>query len=236
MKRFGFFVFFSAIFFQILGVQQCSDEDADGDGWTVEDGDCDDTNSFVHPGAQEVCDLADNDCDGTVDEDIPDCELTGICTDPSATIDEFSFDCVDNDIVSSQENILPQNVFFCFYNESVLIANQDVQVQGYNLWTEEVTAGNEDEVSLFVWKGYSASVELSEGWYGTSVETTTDLFRLDIVTPQEPEKFDQLFATGFVEFRDTGEEVELIAVAAAFDVQWGQGESEEGCIEHLQDF
>ena len=40
--------------------------DADGDGWTVDQGDCDDTDPTVNPDADEVCgDHADNDCDGT---------------------------------------------------------------------------------------------------------------------------------------------------------------------------
>ena len=42
--------------------------DADGDG--VEAGeDCDDTNASVFPGADELCDGVDNDCDGDTDED-----------------------------------------------------------------------------------------------------------------------------------------------------------------------
>ena len=45
--------------------------DADGDGST-EDVDCDDTRSDIHPGAEEVCDSADNDCDGEIDEDATD--------------------------------------------------------------------------------------------------------------------------------------------------------------------
>ncbi|MCB9743212.1 MAG: FG-GAP repeat protein [Alphaproteobacteria bacterium] len=40
--------------------------DADGDGYAVEE-DCDDADPAVHPGAEEVCDGADNDCDGQVD-------------------------------------------------------------------------------------------------------------------------------------------------------------------------
>jgi len=44
--------------------------DADGDGYTAEDGDCDDNNSLVHPGAEELCDGADNNCDGEVDEEV----------------------------------------------------------------------------------------------------------------------------------------------------------------------
>ena len=48
--------------------------DADGDGHTSLDScagtrdDCDDTNSDVYPGATEICDDIDNDCDGTIDE------------------------------------------------------------------------------------------------------------------------------------------------------------------------
>ncbi len=42
--------------------------DEDGDGFDVEF-DCDDSDIQVHPGAAEVCDGVDNDCDGEVDED-----------------------------------------------------------------------------------------------------------------------------------------------------------------------
>ena len=41
--------------------------DADADGFDAES-DCDDTNPDAHPGATEVCDGVDNNCDGFVDE------------------------------------------------------------------------------------------------------------------------------------------------------------------------
>ncbi len=43
--------------------------DADGDG-SFEDQDCDDDNELVFPGASEVCDDVDNNCDGQIDEDL----------------------------------------------------------------------------------------------------------------------------------------------------------------------
>ena len=41
--------------------------DADGDGYGP-DADCDDSDASVHPGALELCDEVDNDCDDAVDE------------------------------------------------------------------------------------------------------------------------------------------------------------------------
>ena len=45
-----------------------ADEDCDGDGWTPNDGDCDDGEDWAFPGNAEVCDGVDNDCDGLTDE------------------------------------------------------------------------------------------------------------------------------------------------------------------------
>lgn len=47
------------------------DLDEDGDGYYAHHGDCDDLNAASNPSAVEVCDLADNDCDGMADEGIP---------------------------------------------------------------------------------------------------------------------------------------------------------------------
>ncbi len=44
--------------------------DADGDGYTVAEGDCNDSDAAVFPGAQELCDGVDNDCDGDIDEGV----------------------------------------------------------------------------------------------------------------------------------------------------------------------
>jgi len=52
-------------FIPFVGVG-CPDDD--GDGYSVCQGDCDDHNPALHPGAAELCNGQDDDCDGLVDE------------------------------------------------------------------------------------------------------------------------------------------------------------------------
>ena len=62
------------------GIADCIDTDNDGDGASSEI-DCDDNDASIYPGASEVCDNKDNDCDGFIDENmtrITSCGL-GIC-------------------------------------------------------------------------------------------------------------------------------------------------------------
>jgi hypothetical protein len=71
------------------------ESDRDGDGWIgctydpavwrgpftpVGGGDCDDGIARVFPGAQEVCDLLDGDCDGLADDEDPDLDPTTLRT------------------------------------------------------------------------------------------------------------------------------------------------------------
>jgi len=96
--------------------QDHCDVDGDGEVSRTEGGnDCDDNNADVFPGAVEVCDAIDNDCNGLIDEDDPDLiadlyypdddgdgygndQVTGVkyCNAPAGmTVDNL--DCDDND-------------------------------------------------------------------------------------------------------------------------------------------
>ena len=55
--------------------QKNPNEDFDGDGFTENEGDCDDQNTSVKPNEEEVCDGFDNDCNGVVDDNPIDIEI-----------------------------------------------------------------------------------------------------------------------------------------------------------------
>jgi hypothetical protein len=96
--------------------QDCDGHDAvcgdnDGDGYTVEMGDCDDGNPSTYPGAYDICDGKDNNCSGTIDEDVMqtyfrDADEDGygdpddsqmFCDDVEPGYIENGEDCDDND-------------------------------------------------------------------------------------------------------------------------------------------
>ncbi len=87
------------------GLMQCFGlTDADGDGWPS-GSDCNDNNAAIHPGAAEVCDTLDNDCDGAVDE--------GNVCNPCPDDDADGFTTCDGDCDDSNLNIDPGAVEVC---------------------------------------------------------------------------------------------------------------------------
>ena len=80
--------------------------DEDGDGWSVEAGDCDDNNAAVFPDAPEICDGLDDNCNGVVPVDETDADADGWmacegdCDDGEAAVHPGSSevcDGMDND-------------------------------------------------------------------------------------------------------------------------------------------
>ncbi|MCP4916646.1 MAG: hypothetical protein GY913_06955 [Proteobacteria bacterium] len=93
------------------------DDDMDCDGWSVADGDCDDTDSYAYPGADDVpYDGIDNDCAG--DGDLVDMDGDGYdsdrveggtdCNDGNPTIypgaPEVCYDDIDQDCAGDEDS------------------------------------------------------------------------------------------------------------------------------------
>ncbi len=66
--------------------------DVDGDGFTPLQGDCDDEEDDSYPGAEEIADYLDNDCDDDVDEN------TVLADDDGDGYSEAEGDCDDDDV------------------------------------------------------------------------------------------------------------------------------------------
>ena len=95
-------------------------QDLDGDGYTSDE-DCDDSSELVNPGATEICDGQDNNCDDQIDEGVlgtffTDADGDGFgdaarsveaCEAPEGTVPNAN-DCDDND-----DNAYPSNNEVC---------------------------------------------------------------------------------------------------------------------------
>ncbi|MEL6342032.1 MAG: MopE-related protein [Myxococcota bacterium] len=108
----------------LIGVGSPSIADEDGDGVSVADGDCDDNDDTIFPGAVEACDGVDNNCDGVLNSDEVDADFDGF------------FVC-EGDCNDAVETIFPGAAEICDGEDSdcdgVTQDNADSDADGYSI-------------------------------------------------------------------------------------------------------
>jgi hypothetical protein len=108
--------------------------DDDGDGYTVDGGDCDDSDSAVNPGESEVCgDGLDNDCDG--DGDGADYQCMSECE--RAAVDRSSVGCLYFAVdTNPMHSWIPGDFAVAVSNvDPATSANVAVEVKEAGAWT-----------------------------------------------------------------------------------------------------
>ena len=118
-----------------LSISPENGPDADGDTYTTCENDCDDGNASVHPGAPELCDFADNDCDGATDEGyaVP-AGTTGLVVESNkqtmswdAVLQADRYDVVKGDVAAlrSSGGDFASSLVGCLENDSVDARSDD---------------------------------------------------------------------------------------------------------------
>jgi hypothetical protein len=150
-------------------------DDIDADGYTVDAGDCDDANPDVNPGATEICNGVDDNCDTVIDTDAVDAVVyyadadldsygdaaTAMpsCTDPGAGYALTGDDCNDADAA-----VNPAAVEVCNGADDDCDASIDEDLPIIDSWTDADADGYGDPLLS------TAGCSVPEG----SVEDGTD--------------------------------------------------------------
>ncbi len=142
--------------------------DNDGDGYNVTGGncgpvDCDDNNANINPGADDVCDGIDNDCDEEVDNGFPDYDNDKVGCNYDDSPLNCGADCVDedddNDGHPDDEDAYPLDPtkwIYCDVNgddyvdilDLIVVRNSIGTLPGDSNWNEDADVNNDESINI----------------------------------------------------------------------------------------
>ena len=143
-------------------VGSSSEIDSDGDGYTVNDGDCNDNDASIYPGAIEICgDGSDQDCDGSdllcdadpetqtlLFGDTPDSDLPGTISDTFINLNaDMNYTGAQLNTYTWPEN-MPANAILIKFDLSKLPAGAQIQSATLSLYQTEAGGDAAYDVSV----------------------------------------------------------------------------------------
>ena len=136
----------STLYINGTGVGGLSINDLDGDGFSPAQGDCNDNDSLVFPGAEEICDGKDSDCDGGIPDAEEDIDADGFL----ACIDDC--DDLNNSVYPGAPELCDDLDNDC---DGIIPDDQDIDGDGQtacqgdcNDLNSEVWYGNQEECNF----------------------------------------------------------------------------------------
>ena len=200
--------------------------DVDGDGFSLLDGDCDDTTATIRPFTTEVCDGVDNDCDGGVDEDGDSPVVCALVPAPVTEADPD--DTADGNLIIHAERWLP----------SVDLTGIDL-VQDYGAGASTPGGVTSNVQSIFVrnWQGLASSGASVSAELSFPAGVTLLGWVIDTVSGGPVNRgLDSVFANGAADLSIPGQANTQFEAAPSDDAPGGEySETEaEAVMERLQ--
>ena len=168
----------------LMGINACTVSDADMDDYTVEQGDCNDNDASVHPGAEEVCNGVDDNCDGTIDEGLnsyqdADGDQYGDAQHPASCIDApEGYVSNDDDCNDANANIHPG---------ATEITNNGIDIRTEESSEVSAVYGGDIAGVQFI-PGHNYTIIIRHGDYYTVYSNLSDAFvkKGETVAAQQP--------------------------------------------------